>query len=255
MRLIALTAVLAAGAAGQKITHPPTLVRVFHSSGTDSQTVQRYATVGAAVPVIGMTALTGTAETWFVEAQTSFASIEQLDRALQSLGPVQGEEACPIPTGDAVVPPAGAWIAAYRPGLSYRPSEAVQNLPKARYFQISFFRVRPDAESDLATLLKARKATLDSINMDRPDLAYKVISGAPSGLYFLLAPLASLETLDEVLASVPTYASGAAKEVRQLGAADNIARENRLLRVDPELSYVSNDFAGVDPDYWKPRAK
>jgi hypothetical protein len=91
--------------------------------------------------------------------------------------------------------------------------------------------------------------------MDRPDLAYKVISGAPSGFYFLLAPLASLETLDEVLASVPTYASGAAKEVRQLGAADNIARENRLLRVDPELSYVSNDFAGVDPDYWKPRAK
>jgi hypothetical protein len=91
--------------------------------------------------------------------------------------------------------------------------------------------------------------------MDRPDLAYKVISGAPSGLYFLLTPLASLETLDEILASVPMYASDAAKEVRQIGAADNIARENQLFRVNPELSYVSNDFAGVDANFWKPLAK
>lgn len=255
MKLIALTAVLAAGAAGQKITDPPPLVRVFHSPCADSQTVQRYAAVGAGVPVIGMTALTGTADTWFVEAQTSFTSIERLDRALQSSGTVRGEEACPISGGDDVVPPSGSWIAAYRPDLSYRPSEAVQSLPKARYFQMSFFRVRPDAESDLATLLKARKVTLDSINMDRPDLAYKVISGAPSGLYFLLTPLASLETLDEVLASVPTYAGDVAKEVRQIGAADNIARESRLLRVNPELSYVSDDFTGVDPEFWKPRAK
>ena len=54
---------------------------------------------------------------------------------------------------------------------------------------------------------------------------------------------------------MPTYASGAAKEVRQLGAADNIARESRLLRVNPELSYVSADFAGDERDFWKPQAK
>jgi hypothetical protein len=110
---------------------------------------------------------------------------------------------------------------------------------------MSFFRVRPDAQSDLAALLKARRTTLDSINMDRPDLAYEVISGAPSGFYFLLAPLVSLQVLDEARAAVPAYASGAAKEVRQIGAADNIARESRLLRVNPELSYVSDDFAGT----------
>ena len=254
MRLIGLTIVLAAGAAGQKITDPPPLVRVFHSPGADVQLAQRYAAARAGVPLIGMTAITGPAETWFVELQASFASIEQLDKALQSLGSSR-EPAPPPAAADAVVPPSGTWIAAYRPGLGYRASEAVQNLPRARYFQISFFRVRPDAESDLAALLKARRATLDSINMDRPYLAYEVISGAPAEFYFLLAPLTSLQTLDQGLTAVPAYANSAAKEVRQIGAADNIARENLLLRVNPELSYVSDDFAGDEREFWGLQAR
>lgn len=254
MRLAVLAVILAAEAAGQKMTDPPPLVRVFHTPGIDSQRIQRYAAAGAPIPVIGMTALTGPAETWFVEAQNSFADIEQLDQALQSLGFV--EEAAPVVSvSDAVVPASGAWIAAYRPGLSYRPNEAVQNLPRARYFQIWFFRVRPGGEADLAASLKARRVTLDSINMDRPYLAYEVISGAPSEFYFLLAPLGRLQTLDNALAAVPTYAEPAAKEARQISAADSIARENRLFRVSPELSYVSDDFAGNDRDFWKPRAK
>lgn len=205
----------------------------------DAQTSQNYGSVGAAVSVIGMTTLTGSAETWYLEAEDSFAAMEQVDQALPRLNGPQA--------------PSRSWIAIYRQDLSYRPREAVANLPKARYFQISLYRIQAGAEGELADMLKARKATLDSVNMDRPDLTYQVISGATSGTYLRLLPLPTLKTFDDGLATIAPTARPAAKEVSKIDAGGDINRESLLLRVEPNLSHVSDDFAGADRPFWKPQ--
>ena len=46
-------------------------------------------------------------------------------------------------------------------------------------------------------MVDLRRASLDSVNLDRPDIAYDVISGAPSGPYIFLAPIVTLRTMDE----------------------------------------------------------
>ena len=96
--------------------------------------------------------------------------------------------------------------------------------------------------------VRARKVSLDGMNLDRPEMAYQVISGAPTVTYMFLAPLVSLTSFDEVLSRVPQYARAAAKTA----AAGNLSHRNLLFRVEPSMSMVADDIAEHDPDFWRP---
>ena len=82
--------------------------------------------------------------------------------------------------------------------------------------------------------------------LDRPELVYRIISGAASGTYILLAPLTSLRMMDNGLARNPAYADamteGGGSSNRKLAADTVITRENSLLRIQPTLSRVPADF-------------
>ena len=127
--------------------------------------------------------------------------------------------------------------------------------PRARYFQVSIFRIRPGTEADFSELIRLRRATADVINLDRPDLAYQVISGAPSGTIVFLSPLQTLRNFDDGVNPVPVFAEGLAtakaKDGSRISADTEISREHLLFRVEPRVSYVSSDFADVDPDFWR----
>jgi len=131
--------------------------------------------------------------------------------------------------------------------------------PRARYFHITIYRIRPGFEADLGELVKLRRVSADSVNLDRPDLAYQVISGAPSGTFVFLAPLLSLKTMDEGVTAMPVYAeaiaAARAKADSKVSTETEISREHLLLRVEPRLSYVSDDFAEGDRQFWRPKSK
>jgi hypothetical protein len=107
--------------------------------------------------------------------------------------------------------------------------------------------------------VKLRRQALDSINLNRPDIAYQVISGAESGTYIFLGPLVSLATLDTGLANSPVYADGIADasiEARRKIAADGeMSRENLLFRIDPRISNVSEEFASEESEFWHGKKK
>src|SRR5437879_13246147 len=59
MRICLLAAMLAATAAAQGLTDPPTIVQFVRKPGTGGASLKPYANTGAAVTVIGMAAVTG----------------------------------------------------------------------------------------------------------------------------------------------------------------------------------------------------
>ena len=254
MKFLSMLGVLVCGLGAQTLTDPPALIRVVRTLGMDASAASPYVNAGSVTPVFGITSITGSLETWLIEAHDSFASIEQLDQALRSLGFSAGNAPGNL-AADDILPPSRSWLAVYRPAWSYRPDEAIRSIAKARYLQISLYRTQPGMEDDLADLLKARRVTFDSINLDRPDMVYQVISGAPAGTYLLVAPFASLKTLDDALAAVPAYARPAEKVAKKAAAEGEITHENLLFRVEPEISYVSDDFAAADPAFWRPHTK
>jgi hypothetical protein len=131
--------------------------------------------------------------------------------------------------------------------------------PRARYFPVSLFRIRPGTEAEFGELIRLRRATADVVNLDRPDLAYQVISGAPGGTFVFLAPITSLRNFDDGVNPVPVFAEGLAsakaRDGNKIAADVEIGREHLLFRVEPRISYVSSDFADVDPEFWRGKAK
>lgn len=245
--LLATLAVCAAVA--QSLTEPPLLLRLHRHLGAAS--ARPYADARITVNVVGMAAVTGPPETWLIEVHDSFASIEDVDQSVRPLGAFGAWDDPDQPPAD-ILAGSRSLIAVYRPGFSYRPEQAVQTLRKARYCQVSIYRVHPGSEAEFAALIKSRRIMFNSINLDRPDLAYYVLSGAASGTYVFLAPLTSLKVLDDGLAKAPAYAENIAAEAAKTGG---LTREHLLFRVDPATSWVSDDFASADPEFWRGKAK
>jgi hypothetical protein len=249
MKILLLAGLVVGSAAAQSLTEPPPLVRLHRRLGLAS--VRPYADARASVDVVGMAAIAGPPETWLIELHDSFAGIEDLDKALSPLVPFgamdEGEASAGVNLQGS-----RSMIAVYRPGLSYRPEQATQAFRKARYIQVSMYQVRRDGEQEFAELVKSRRSVFDSINLDRPDLAYYVISGESSGTYLFFAPLTSLKVLDDGLAKAPAFAESSAAEAAKIRA---FTSEYLLFRVEPGTSWVSDDFASADANFWRGKSK
>ena len=182
--------------AAQTLTEPPPFIQLIRKPRIGAAPIRPYAEARAAVNVIGMAAVTGTPEVWLVEAHLAFASIEDLDKAVSAVAPAGALNESLSQTPEDVLPPGRILIALYRPEWSYRSPQAIRMFPAARYFHVSIYRIRPGADAEFGELVRLRRLAMDKANLDRPDVAYQVISGAPAGTYVFLAPLTSLRTLD-----------------------------------------------------------
>src|ERR1017187_3929321 len=247
MKLLISLLLLSCSAFSQGASVPPPIIQITSKPGAAAGPTRPYASGRAAGDVVGLAAGTG-------PPQTPFASIEDLDKALSAVPRGrQPSDSFGQPQDDLAAPPR-TMIAVLQPGWSYRPEEAIRGLPKARYIRVTIHRIRAGLEAEFGELVKLRKLTNDSVNLDRPELAYHVISGEPSGTYILLSPLNSLRVMDEGVIDVPAYAAPAADALAKAEpkAADiEISREHLLFRVEPRLSYVSDDFAAGDPAFWR----
>jgi len=245
MRKIGLLAAVL-GCSALALADPPIVVRVIRNASRPNNN-QGYAEAAAAITVLGATSVSGPSETWHFEMLDSFSGLEDLDRVLPMA-------ASGVPYSDEVVPPAGTLIGLYRPVLSHRWEEAIKSFPKARYLLVSIYRIRPGGQAGFADLMHIRRLRFESINFDQPEIAYQVVSGAPSGTFLILTPLASLKTFDDGL----TKSAEGTREILQeqkLAAEVEIGHESLLFRIDPQNSYVSDEFASADPEFWNSRPR
>jgi len=241
MKTLLLAAVTVLTAAAQI---PPPILRIVRNPVFNND--HPYARASAAIEVLGIRGVTGTGETWLIEQHPTFVSIEELDKAMGKDGdPSNWLDPHAAALADEVLGPGRVFIAYYREGWGYHAEDAIRMLPRARFFNVTVYRMRPDSDNDMDSLMRARHQRLDSMNMNQPDLVYHVISGGSSGLYLVLAPLVSLRTMDERV-------SRAALEVEsKQPAVSEFGREALMFRIEPALSYVSDDFAATDKGFWR----
>jgi len=67
---------------------PPALIRVIRNISPNAAAVQPYVNAKAAAQVLGLRSVSGLQETWLIEEHDSFASVEEIDRALSSVHPI-----------------------------------------------------------------------------------------------------------------------------------------------------------------------
>jgi hypothetical protein len=247
-----IVGVILAGCASAQLSDVPPVIRVIRKPGTGSLSFKPYADAKAKVEVVGLTSVTGVPETWMIETHPSFVSIEALDKALAPSRAVTRNGSAA--ESDEVTAPARTMIGTFRADWSYRPQEALRMIPHARFFHVSIYRVRPGEDDNLGEMMQNRKSTFESINLARPDLVYHIISGDSSSVYVILAPIVSLKIMDDGFAAVPAYAepiAAAEAKSNKTASAVELSREHLLFRVNPEISWVSDEFAAADQSFWR----
>ncbi len=215
-----------------------------------------------AQPYLSVDAVSGNAnEVMFLSGYGSLASFEKDFQtfANASNGPMKAELEALAKQEAELVNAVRSTVALYRPDLSYLGDRFMGGLPKARYFEIATFRVRPGKDDSFAEGTKMYQTAYEKLNYERPFATYQVMSGAPAGTYLVFVPLNSLKDLDDSLAMRGKLMEAMGEEnfKNMMKGAGEVfsSTESNIYAFNPKTSHVSKEFAAGDAEFWTPKSK
>jgi hypothetical protein len=252
---VLLLAVFPLGA--QQSSAPPPVLQIFREDikegkgaaheKSEAAFMQAVAKANYTSHILGMTAMTGTSQAWFLEGHATFASIAEAQAALdkpefEALDATDAE----LRTGSQ------SMIAVYRADLSYAADKA--DLYKMRFFNIETIRLAQGPDQKFEEAAKALIAGAVKAGDSQPLATYEVVSGAPNGTYLLLEPMASLKSLDEEPQRRRALRQAMTSGDPERNLAASIANSEWILFVvNPQMSYVPKEWIAADPAYWEPK--
>jgi len=263
----ALLVLLAAATAAAQTSNPPQVLRIIRQSikpGTSAEHEKIGANVARGVArakypanFLALNSISGLPETWILESHDSFASVEAASTFVENTPAVKWWLGQNEAQSGATVTEVRRMLAIYRADLSYRGDQFALNMPKTRYMSVVLVRLLPARDGQFAEAVRLVKGAYEKSGSDQPLVIYQVISGAPGPSYLFFAPMVSLKAMDD--------APARGKAMREALGEDNAAKalkssaevtaasESFLFSLNPRLSYVSKEFAAVDPDFWIPK--
>ena len=205
---------------------------------------------------LAMVAMTGANEAWFIIPQESNAAVEATmkreegDRQLQS-------EFDRLAKADAdVLNNLRTVMAVSRPDLSYG---AYPDLAQQRFWDISWFRVRPGHEQQWEGAAKTYMAATKRSAPDQSFRTYEVMAGMPGPVYLIFSSVPSYAAFDKMESDgQKTWGAMTPEEMAlmQKFSTDGLINiETNRFRLSPTMSYVPMSVRQSDPAFWMPPRK
>jgi hypothetical protein len=200
---------------------------------------------------LALLAVTGSRETWYVtplDSQAAFGDLQKREDGDAVLGP----ELERLSRGDAdFLDDYRVTQAMARPDLSHGD---YPDLAKARYWEITTFRVRPGHEAGFAAVAKAYAGAAARGGVKARWRTYEVVAGAPSPTYYVFASLESFGEFDQGLedgaALMKNFSSDDAIALEKFSTEGLLSAETNRFRLDPAQSYVAHELRAQDPAFW-----
>ncbi len=206
---------------------------------------------------VGMAAITGPSEAWFISGYPSMEAWEQETKA-EEANPTLNSELNRLQGIDGdLLDSTRSVVAKYRPDLSYG---ANINLGAYRYFYVTTVRVKPGTAPKFVEARKMVKAAHEQAKMTDGFAIFEVVSGMPTPTYLLFIPLKSLKDVDEF---PKMHESAAYKEamggeqgdakMAEYAAASIMNIESSIFAFNPKMSNASPQMASADAEFWNPK--
>lgn len=203
---------------------------------------------------LALVAMTGPTEAWYVTPYASHAAMgEGMKRDAANVA--YSAELDRLSKGDAeFINSVRVIQAAARPDLSYG---AFPDLTKARFWEITIFRVRSGQEQTFDAAAKAYGAATKRVAPGSSFRVYQVIAGIPGPTYLVFSTVNAYAEFDQGMAdgqktmAAATSEEGAALDKAGREAIINV--ETNRFRLDPVQSYVSAEVKATDPAFWMPK--
>jgi hypothetical protein len=214
---------------------------------------EAYVRAGAASKIpaywVGMNAITGPSEAWFISSYPSFEALEKENDAMYRVVARQLDAAdegdAQFRTGTRV------YLLELNEDLSYRMRPNVKDM---RYLTIATTRVKPGYGRAFTEMRKAVKAAHEKANVDEHWAFYEVASGAPAGTYMIFFGSSTMKDADTD-PHTQAYRDAVGDEGRakyEAFAREGIAFTDMVtLEITPQMSHVPAEWIAARPDFWK----
>jgi hypothetical protein len=204
---------------------------------------------------LGMTSLSGKQRAIFLTRYATFEDWEKdtaaqaknaaLSAALDHAGAADGELLDEVDQG----------VFVYNEEMSLRPRPDLSHM---RYMEISSYHVRPGKGKEWRELVKMVK---DAYEKGVPEAHWGMFEqryGGNGGVYLVLSARTSLAELDRGEQESKQFAAAMGEEgMKKLDELASVAIESsihQLFAFSPAMSYIYDEWAKSDPDFWKPKA-
>jgi len=203
---------------------------------------------------LAMTSMTGAPEAWYVSAYASHAAIgDSMKR--DDADPVLTAELTRLRRADAdMINSVRTMQARARPELSYG---AYPDMAKQRFFEITWFRVRPGHEAQFEAAGKAYGSAAKRAGVTAAYRVYEIVAGIPGPTYLIFSSMTSMGELDQAMMDGDKIMKGATPDegnaLQKLMLEGVVNVETQRFRLDPVQSYVPKATRDQDPAFWIPK--
>jgi hypothetical protein len=203
---------------------------------------------------LAMTSMTGAPEAWYITPYASHAAIgDGLKR--DDGDAVLTAELTRLRRADAdVISSVRVIQARARVDLSYG---AYPDLAKQRFFEMTWFRVRPGHEQQFEAAGKAYGAANKRTGANATYRVYEVVAGVPAPTYLIISSVGSYSEFDKAMTDGDKIMKGANPEegmaLQKFMLEGVVNVETQRFRVDPVQSYVPKETRAQDPTFWMPK--
>jgi hypothetical protein len=200
---------------------------------------------------LGMTALTGPSEAWFLMGYASYADWEAKQNELDA-NPAMKKEIDKIAREDGEhLTGTRTWLGSWRKDLSFGPPVEIG---KMRYMRIRTFRVKQGQNKAFEEGVKQALAAYEKSKYPVSFAFYEIVAGTGSPTFVVLRPMRSLGDMDAMAAAEKAFLEALGEEGQRamqkvFSDAVNMV-ENQLFAFNPKLSFVGPATLASDPDFW-----
>lgn len=203
---------------------------------------------------LALVSMTGAPEAWYVTPYDSHAAAADTMKR-EDADPVLSAELARLSRVDADMLNGLRIVqVSARKDLSYG---AYPDLARQRFFEFTWFRVRPGHEAGFEAAAKAYGAAAKRASATTTYRVYEVIAGGPGPTYLIGSSVASYAEFDrakdegEKIMKGFTADEGGLLQKFMVDGVINV--ETQRFRLDPVQSYVPRETRALDPAFWMPK--
>jgi hypothetical protein len=204
---------------------------------------------------MGMNALTGSTEAWFLMGYGSYAEWETKQNEFDKDPSLKKEIDAVAQRDGEHLSGSRTFLGVYRKDLSYGPPVEIG---KMRYFRVRTFRIKQGQGKAFEEGVKIALGAYEKSRYQTSFAFYEVTAGLGSPSFIVLRPMKSLAELDAMEADEKAFQAALGEEgqraMQKLFTETVNAVENQLFAFNPKLSFVAPTTAASDPTFWTPRA-
>lgn len=234
---------------------------VKYGHGADHESVEAgwpaaFAKAKSPQTYIGMTSLTGANEAWFVVPMTNWKALGD-QMKFENSDPVLSAELARLSRADAEhVSNSRTMHLIGRPDLS---AGAFPKVSSARFYEITFLRVRLGHEQEFENAAKIYQAAYKRVAPTESYRLYQAVAGVvgPTYVVFVSAPsLADFDRMQSIDGAVMgSFSASDMQAMQKLFAEGMVNVETQRFAVNGRMSYVDDATAAADMAFWRPGIK